>query len=350
MQPPCDEWLLSDFCKNRDESALPIFNDGEIVVFADVWQSREKIQRDAEWNCLNKQLLSATISIREDEQAIQFLEKWFMRSSDPASHISDAAVGEYIAPGNDVPIKDVQAVLNTRGTCTRNTFLELSSAMDVLLRHKLNGIECPIRATTSLDPFDSPPTLIRIWDDNSHTLYTKSLGFRCGNWKQCQPANDFIELKNKELLNLETISNHCEDKRSPSNWISFSDNALWILSKRSSSTQRNCRVAIINVASMDRLRIPWQRSDSLVQQLGGNLYSSRKDGVQYAWPGHYLVYGCVPSQCIIKSFTLGQFKDLCKQQNIHKGNPLIQRSLSDAYLTEIRTDSAVMRVHPHELL
>jgi hypothetical protein len=259
MQPPCGEWLLSDFCKERDESALPIFKNEEKVVFADEWQSRKEIHQVAEWNCLNKQLLSATTNIRDDEQAIQFLEKWFMRSSDPASHISDAALGEYIAPGNDVPIKDVQAVLQKRGTRTRNTFLELLSAIDVLLRHKLKGIESPIRATTWLNPFDPPLTLIRIWDDNSHTLYTKPLGFRCGNWKKCQPANDFIELKNKELLNLQRISNHCEDKRSSSDWISFSDNALWILSKRSdcfSSAQRNCRVAIINVASLDRLRIP----------------------------------------------------------------------------------------------
>lgn len=72
--------------------------------------------------------------------------------------------------------------------------------MDVLLRHKLKAIESPIRATTCLNPFDPPLTLIKIWDNDSHTLYTKSLGFRCGNWKKCQPADDFIELKSKELL------------------------------------------------------------------------------------------------------------------------------------------------------
>lgn len=317
MQSPCVEWLSSDFCKERDKSALPIFENTIKVVFAEEWQSLEEI----------------------DEQAIQFLEKWLLRSSDPASHILDAALGECITPGNDIPIQDVQAV---------------SCAMEVLLRHKLKGIKSPTRATMRLNPFDPPLTLIRIWDDNSHTIYTKSLGFRCGNWKKCQPANDFIELKNKELLNLQRISNHCEDKRSLSDWISFSDNALWILSKRSDSflsSQRNCRVAIINVASLDKLRIPWQRSDFLVQQLGGNVYSTKKSGVQYAWPGHYLVYGWVPSQCIIKCFTLEEFQDRCKQRNIVKGNSFIQHSLPDGYLTKIRTDSAFMQVHPpHELL
>lgn len=32
MQPPCGEWLLTDFCKERDESALPIFENEEKVV------------------------------------------------------------------------------------------------------------------------------------------------------------------------------------------------------------------------------------------------------------------------------------------------------------------------------
>jgi hypothetical protein len=331
MQPPCVERLLSDFCKERDQSALPIFDNGEKnIVLGEDSPSPEEIQQTIEWNCLKKQLLSATTNIRDDEQAIQFLEKWLLRSSDPVSHISDAALGECVTPINDVPIKDIQAVLQERGVCTRNKFLELSRAMDMFLRHKLKGIESPARATVQLNPFDPPLTLIRIWNDNSHTLYTKSLGFRCGNWKKCQPANDFIEMKNKELLNLQRISDHCEDKSSPSDWISFSDSALWILSKRSDSflsAQRNCRVAIINVASLDKLRIPWQRSDSLVQRLGGNVYSTKESGVQYAWPGHYLVYGWVPSQCIIKLFTLKEFKELCKQRNIVKGTSLIQYSL-----------------------
>jgi hypothetical protein len=308
-----------------DESALPIFENVTKVGFAEEWQSLEDIQQNAKWNCLNKQLLSTTTKIRDNEQAVQFLEKWLLRSSDPASHISGELRGKFIAPG--YAIKDVQAELQKRGTHSRDTFLELSSAMDVFLRHKLKGIECPTRATMRLNPFDPPLTLIRIWDNNSRSPYTKSLGFRCGNWRKCQPANDFIELTNKGLLNLQRISNHCEDKGSSSDWISFSDNALWILSKcsdRFSSTQRDCRIAIINVASLDRLRIPWQRSDFLIQQLGGKLFSPKnKDGVQFAWPGHYLVYGWVPPQCIMKSFTLEEFQALCQQRNIVKGKSLI---------------------------
>ena len=321
MQSPCVEWLLSDFCKMLDESELPIVENVTKVGFTEELQNSE----NATWNLLNKQLLSTTTNIRDNEQAVQFLKKWLLRSSDPTSHISDAPLGKYIAPG--IAIKDVQAGLQKRETHSRDTFLEYSSAMNVRLRHKLKGIESPTLATLRLNPFDPPLTLIRIWDDNSHSPYTKSLGFRCGNWRKCQPADDFIELTNKGLLNPQKISNHCQDEGSASDWISFSDNALWILSKcsdRFSSTQRDCRIAIINVASLDRLGIPWQRSDFLVQQLGGKLFSPKnKDGVQFAWPGHYLVYGWVPPQCIVRSFTLEEFQTLCQQRNIVKGKSLI---------------------------
>jgi hypothetical protein len=97
------------------------------------------------------------------------------------SHILDVALGECVTLVNDIPIKDIQAVLYNRGVYTRNTFLELSRAMDMFLRHKLKGIESPARAIVQLNPFDPPLTLIRIWNNDSHTLYTKLLGFRCRN-------------------------------------------------------------------------------------------------------------------------------------------------------------------------
>jgi len=353
MPSPPVEWLLSDFYKERDDSMLPIFKKSIRVFFFEDNLTPEEISRITEWNCLNKQLLATTKNIRDVEQTIQFLEKWCLRIGPLTSQILDVAVGVCAVLGNDVRIQDVQRVLHEREVYVRKTFFELARAMDVLLRHELKGIESPIRDTTQPNPFDAPLTLIRIWNDDSHTLYTESVGFRCGNWKQCQPVNDFIELGNSEKL-LKIISDHCEGETSPSDWISFSDNASWILSKFSDSfrsTQGNCRVAVINVASLDRLRIPWQRSDSLVKQFGGTPRSSEEGGVQYAWPGHYLVYGWVPSQCIIKSFTLEEFETLCKHRNIPKGNSLIQYSLLDGKLTNTRKDSTIWQFYPpHKLL
>jgi hypothetical protein len=114
MRPSCDDWLFSDFFKERDGTTLPIFENDGMIVFADGWQSCEEIHRIAKWNCLNKQLLAVTTDIRDVEQAIQFLQKWFIRSSDPKSHNLDATRDGYITPGNDVSKKDLQVVLQKR--------------------------------------------------------------------------------------------------------------------------------------------------------------------------------------------------------------------------------------------
>jgi hypothetical protein len=71
----------------------------------------------------------------------------------------------------------------------------------------------------------------------------------------------------------------------------------------------NCRVAIVSVPKMERLNILWHQSDVLVEQAGGKAYSGRyQDGVQFAWPRHYLVYGWIPAQCVIKTLTLQRFR------------------------------------------
>jgi len=84
---------------------------------------------------------------------------------------------------------------------------------------------------------------------------------------------------------------------------------------------------------MDRLRIPWYRSDFLVQQLGGNPYTPKKESVDYAWSKHYLVYGWIPPQCIIKVFTLMQFQDVCRRRNILKGCYLSRTSRASTDVT-----------------
>lgn len=313
---------LSNYCNVRDSTGLPLTTMCERLQFAeDPEPSAEEEQERKLWNIRNKRLCRVVYETRDIEQCIEFMEKWILRCSDPLSQVSKATTGEHIHA--DVLIEDEIAGLKTRKILTRSTLMELVTATGVLLRHKLAGVLTqPPLQTTKLIPFDPPLTLIRIWSDDSHSPYTEPLGFRCGNWKNCEPANSFSELQTKAILDLQTISKHCEGAKHPSNWISFSASASWILSKFVdffSSNSKNPRVAVISVAKMDRLRIPWYRSDHLVQQLGGNPYSPKKDSVDYAWAGHYLVYGWIPSQCIIKVFTLRQFQDRCQERNILKG-------------------------------
>ena len=71
---------------------------------------------------------------------------------------------------------------------------------------------------------------------------------------------------------------------------------------------------------MERSKVLFDRSDSLVQRMGGETYGDKKpNGVHHAWPDHYLVYGWIPEQCIVKTFTLAQLQGACERQGIPLG-------------------------------
>lgn len=214
------------------------------------------------------------------------------------------------------------------------------------MRHVLSGIPDSFPETQP-DIFQQPWTLIRSWDDQSHTEYSDSLGFRCSGWSTCKPANSFPELKNSGILTTQKLKSHCEGKGTPSHWISLCDNASWMLKYVNGKT--NCRVAIVSVPKMERLNILWHQSDLLVQQAGGKVYNARhQDGVQFAWPRHCLVYGWIPAQCVIKTFTLQRFRQLCKERNIKEG----QWSMSPPGRRTAKTKSKgdIFVKHPHILL
>jgi hypothetical protein len=326
--PWCGTWdvsamVLFDFCTEQDEDGLPLFEDADKVVFADGTPRPGELDWKNEWNETNAELLSRTEVIRYWKQAAQFLEKWFLRCSDPTTPISTISL-----PLQEMelamPLKDLKNMLGKKQQSATAAFQTIFKSVYTLLQYKLKAVEIPTRNTLWTNPFDPPPTLIRIWDASSYTKYSDALGFRCGNWKNCQPANDLNELREKELTSIDEIQHHCEGKRTTSNWISFSDDALWILSKVAPTMDwQSCKVAIVNTASLDALRIPWDRSNALVSTLGGQTFSKKhQTGVNYAWGGHFLVYGWIPDQCILKTFTLAEFKTCCKRRNVREGMTL----------------------------
>jgi hypothetical protein len=315
-----DYEVLFDFATEEDEFGLPYFRNEARVVFADITPQPGEVGWNEEWNEQNAELLRRTLLILYDELSVAFLEKWFLRCSDPTIPLSNLVLSldeTELTP----PLESIREMMHERQERAASMLLIILDSVDVLLQHKLLAVENPTRNVTWDSSFDPPPTLIRIWDDHSHTQYDHFLGLRCGNWKQCQPANNLDELCEKGLASLQDIQNHCESKRVDSNWISFSNDALWVRSKLLPFLAwKTCKIAIINTASLNALRIPWGRSDNLVEDLGGHSFSKKnKKGVAYAWGGHFLVYGWIPKRCIMKVFSSEGFIDLCNQQGIKEG-------------------------------
>lgn len=171
------------------------------------------------------------------------------------------------------------------------------------------------------NPFLRQNTFIRIWHKDSYTRYSESLGFLCSDWKNVKPAVSMDHLRKFPMDMQESLSNHL-DSRKTSPWISVADDVGWILTHahkwRANDPNSDCRVAIISVPEMDRLGILWERSDILVESVGMQRHRKRQSsgGVKYAWFEHYLVYGWIPAQCVIRVFPFTQYRRMCDERGI----------------------------------
>ncbi|EPE28626.1 hypothetical protein GLAREA_09747 [Glarea lozoyensis ATCC 20868] len=331
MPPWNGEWhiysmVLFDFCREQDEHGLPLFeaerDNGSSGPRRSLPTNRDIYPVEVvEWNQARNtrqtRYIQQTKELRSVQRSIYFLENWaFNRLSEPAGFTWIAPRSEPIPLSDNIPAEEFKLLLQQKETDSKNVVSELSTDANAFLQYKLNQPEAYNEDAIKDDPSSSPRTLIRIYSDSSHSPYTESLGFRCGNWERCQPANSLEQLRNRQLLKLEGIRDHCEGKRKRSNWISFSDDALWVYSKRNvlAYGAQNVRVAIVSVPALDKLRIPWDRSSDLVRSVGGSPWSKyNESGVKYASKKHYLVYGWVPPACIIKTFTFQEFTQRCEE-------------------------------------
>ena len=337
--------MVSAHFSSRDQRGLPVLRRVSRRGVIDTSSSEE--QRATEhWNELQKHLRAITSNIRNYEELIEFVERWVLRNLKLWKHCPNhqeakQTVGQGIADLAENEIAQLEE--REKAVCTK--WLDISAALKILFRHAL---DCVPDSFPAGQPHisEQPRTFLRYYHDDSYTYYNDSLGFLCSGWRACLPANSFTELKEKGMLTGQKIRNHCEKAGSPSDWISLCNDASWMLKYVSKSTKG--KIAIISVPKLDRMNVLWIRSDLLVQQSGEECYSGRtRNGVQYAWPGHYLVFGWIPAQCIIKTLTMQRFRILCKDNAISEGQ---YSAMCDGkvQLTHFGGDITVR--HPHLLL
>jgi hypothetical protein len=362
MSPWNSDWhlhtmVLFDFCREQDEHGLPLFKDEredgsngprrQLPTNKDI-QSVEEVEWNKAWNIRHMVYIQQTEKLRLVQRSIYFLETWaFNRFSEPAGFTWIAPKSEPIPLSHNVPVIQFRLILQQKETDSRKVLSNLSTDANAFLQHKLNPPEAYNDDANTDDPSSPPHTFIRIYHDSSHSPYTPALGFRCGNWERCQPANSLRELRGRQLLNLVGIKKHCEGKLSCSNWISVSDDAAWVFSKRNylvPEGAQNVRIAIISVPALEMLRIPWERSSVLVRSAGASPWSPvNESGVKYASWNHCLVYGWVPPACIIKTFTIQEFTKRCKELGFEGKLSKLKKKLRDLANRICQISLAVLR-------
>jgi hypothetical protein len=239
--------------------------------------------------------------------------------------------GAVIDPSNDKSTQEEVDLLKRTVEAASAKKEKLAHASAVFIEHTISDISDRPSSRGFVESLYRPPQgQLRVWGPESHTKYVKKLGFLCSSWRTCRPVSSLEELKQRGSSTVTSLRSHCENQRSPSDWISLSGDASWMLKNvnrkwpTDSVSAGNMRVALVSTAKMERLKLLFDRSDLLVLGAGGSKTGPNR--VKFAWPGHYLVYGWIPVQCIVKVFNLAQFRDICKEHNIRPGQKLLGQS------------------------
>ncbi len=221
---------------------------------------------------------------------------------------------------SDRSVRDELATLANVLNLTQQRWREIFDIVSAGMTYTMRWVEDKFPTALFEEPFCRPSTLIRLWTQESHSPYSDDLGFRCSDWASCKRYASIRDLLDGKVLTTESLRNHCEKKSRPSLWISFSDDASWMLSyaqKWDLLQNPTCHIAIISMERLERCNIPWGRSHELVVLSGGRTYSAKNpEGVQYAWSRQILVYGFVPAQCLVARFSIQRFHELCRERNI----------------------------------
>lgn len=317
--------MLSHYSEKRDKYGIPIVKPKKPLGFADDDHSEEDIQKVHMWNAARQQLLCLTEKARNHIEEVVFLLTWLMPHLHLHDYPSTRSLSEaVIDSSNDKLIQEETDFLNRTWKAASAQKERLAHASAAILEHVVSDIPDRLSARSVVENMSCPPQgLLRLWGDKSHTKYDKQLGFLSSSWKTCRPAADLEELKKQGVLSVTNLQSHCENWRSPSDWISLSGDAPWMLKhvnkKRlpGSVPVNDMHIALVSTAKMERLNLLFNRSNFLVQSAGGSLNS-----VKFACQSHYLVYGWIPAQCIVRIFTRDQFRGICENRNIRPGQYL----------------------------
>lgn len=172
---------------------------------------------------MHQSLRSKTANIRRLEERIEFFKNWSLRYLDSLRY-PFIQVNSTIGLSKIISLEDELPVLEGRQKSVNVKWKEISSVMEILMRHALNEISnFPLQPLS--DPFQQLWTLMRVWHKSSYTAYSDSLGFQCSGWRTCKSADIFTKLKDDGILTTQQLQNHCQKTVSSSHWISLCDDA-----------------------------------------------------------------------------------------------------------------------------
>ncbi|KAL8894199.1 MAG: hypothetical protein Q9192_004527 [Flavoplaca navasiana] len=324
--------MLSHHAKKRDNNGLPIlyksineFQEDNNDNNNKACSSGDGLKDTTGWNRDHMTLDILTEQADYEIEKVKFIQRWLM----PHLHLNVYPGTRFLAletidSYNYRSVRKELELLLRIKDCAVQVQSNLATATRVIFDHAVSDISDTFKTRGVMENlYSSPQGFLRRYGPKSNTEHDDELGFLSSAWKTCKPATDFEDLQNRGELSVASLQSHCEEYAQPSEWISMASEVSWMLKQISrlidSDSAQEMRIALISTAKMERLGVLFDRSDLLVKRAGGELWTRAKPGVKFAWPIHYLAYGCVPKQCIVKTFTLQEFRDVCSARNIRPG-------------------------------
>ena len=328
--------MLSSHSARRDHNGVPVVPRK---------RKRPSSCMEENWNATRKILLSVVESLGTFLDHIKLLETCVLHQSFRADSLkASASTIEAITSTNDRLVEDEITLLNDREVVARQRFEEILSIAQLVMKYSLRDIPYTLPDAISPQKSSKPQTLIRIFRKRSHTSYSDDLGFCCSKWKSSEPVKSFSDLQKDNKILRQSLRNHCEGN-DPSEWISLTDDVLWALKFIKSHNfyqDPTSQVALVSIPRLSSLEIICDQSDHLVKAAGAHPYSgSSRTGVQFAWPGHYIVHGWIPAACICRVFDLEHFRRACIEHNFHEGQS--SQKNSKTILVDTTKDNSFFR-------
>ncbi|KAL9039062.1 MAG: hypothetical protein Q9180_002756 [Flavoplaca navasiana] len=330
--------MLSKHSTRRNSDGIPVMVEGPSArrvkrrKFADKEDDPEKVQEVTlhnEWVDLwNKEHLDLVAKTRLAcalIESIKFLQRWSL----PLVHLNAYPLTRHLAEisiesSNDKTVEEELELLVQIIKSASVVMEYLTTASMMSMQHTVSDIMDALGPINDRNIFGGlPQGLLRLHGPQSHTEYDNDLGFLSSSWQTSSPATSFQEMEKRGASTVASLKSHCEHKPQSSEWISSSGEVSWMLKyidlkwPACSTGANNMRISLISTAKMERLKIPIYRSDFLVQSAGGSRFTlTNPEGVKFAWDIHYLIYGWIPKPCIVRTFSLPEFRDICRARNI----------------------------------
>lgn len=327
--------MLSNHSKMRDEYGLPLVRNTTRLGLAG---SDYDPQTIAAWNRIHVELHGRSKEIRGCIKEIEFIMKCLVLPTPSHDYlITYSLAGKKIDTFNDKAISEETDLMKRMAQEVTIRKGRLRLALAVILDHMVDAIPdklSPVRIKDFVRPSQG---YLRVFGPQSHTKYEPRLGFLCSSWQKCEPAANLEVLMQKGILSVPSLRSHCENDPRGSDWISLSSDASWMLAyidnhwPEGSASVNSMSIALVSAAKMERLGLPFDRSDLLVRTAGGAAYSRKNpDGIKFTSHRHCLVYRWIPVQCIVRVFSLANFRRACKDRSIKPGWFLPSNHLSNS--------------------